>query len=223
MSHHFTWAASYRLMCSSHDASTSMTWHRALHRDVFVCSVNKWHYLWPCYDDICACVDKSIENRSMVYFLFVLSFFFETVGFQVLLSLIDCNHILLLFSCSCLKAVIACLFFSQDTIPMLKLKSFSACSWICEALLQGRVCFYFSTYRASDFVHFNQVTFYLIRDADATCFTVQVNCFLQLFINSVVQLCIPLMSRSAHSPKFEYCISFLCVTILEDVLIILWY
>lgn len=137
MSLHYTSAASQHLMSSSY-ASPSITWHRALPReDVFVCSVNKWNYLWPCYDDICACVDKNIENRSMIYFIFVLSlFFFERVGFQVLLSLIDCNHILLLHSCSCLKALIACLFFSKNTVPVLKLKSLSVCSWICEALLR---------------------------------------------------------------------------------------
>lgn len=78
----------------------------------------------------------------MIYFPFcIVIIFFETAGFQLSLSLIECNHILLLYSCPCLKAITACLFFSEDIVPVLKLKSFSACSWIWKPCCKEELAF----------------------------------------------------------------------------------
>lgn len=109
--------------------------------------------------------------------------FLETAGFQLFLSLIESNHILLLHSFSYVIAVkLAALSSLLVKLCVCKAKevfTYFQPEW--EALLQGRTCFYFGAYRAFDIIHFDQATFYLI--SDATCFVVQVNFLLQICIN----------------------------------------
>lgn len=80
-------------------------------------------------------------GQRFTFFFCIVIIFCETSGFQLLLSLIECNHILFLYSCSCLKAVTACFFFYEDTVPMLKLKSLSAWSWILKPYCKEELAF----------------------------------------------------------------------------------